>query len=301
MDRLEAMQVFVRVAERCSFGGAARDLGLPASTISDAVKQLERRLGVRLLERTTRRVRMTPDGEVYHQRCIAILTDIEDAETVFRGAKPKGVLRIDVQGTLARRVVLPALPRFFAEYPGLEIRMSESDRFIDLVAEGVDCVLRSGETADGSLVARRVALLPEATCASPAYIARFGMPERWDCLGGHRMVGFRSSAVGGVLPLEFMVGGERKTAMLPMVLTVDAAESYREAACHGLGLIQVPRYGVAGDFSSGRLFPVLDETPPSPTPVSLLFPRNRLLLPRVRVFVDWMTAEFGNAFGSTGG
>jgi DNA-binding transcriptional LysR family regulator len=292
MDRLDAMQVFVRVAERLSFAAAARDLGLPPSNVTEAVKRLERRFGVRLFERTTRQVRLTPDGEAYAKRCIAILADLEDAETVFRGVKPKGTLRIDVQGTLARRVILPSLPRFFADYPGIDIQMSETDRFIDPVREGVDCVLRSGSSPDSSLIVRRIATLSEVTCVAPAYVARFGLPERWDRLGGHRMIGFRSSATAGVLPLEFMVEGMRHTAMLPMVLSVDAAESYREAARQGLGLIQVPRYGVAEDFATGALIPVLEDTPPSPTPVSLLVPGGRLLAPRVRLFLDWVTAEF---------
>ncbi len=296
MDRLETMQVFVRVAERTSFSAAARDLNLPASTVSDAVRQLEERLGARLLERTTRLVRLTPDGEAYHRRCLALLADFEEAETAFRGAKPKGILRIDAQGSLARAIILPGLPRFLADYPGLQIQLSETDRFIDPVAEGVDCVLRAGPVGDTDLIARRVALLPEVTCASPNYIARFGMPERWDRLAGHRMVGFRSSAAGGVLPLEFMVADEKKTVMLPLVLAVDAAESYREAALLGLGLVQAPRYGRMEDFTAGRLVEVLPDTPPSPTPVSLMFPRNRLLSARVRVFLDWLTQEFRIAF-----
>jgi DNA-binding transcriptional LysR family regulator len=291
MDRLEAMRVFARVAERRSFSLAARDLGLPPSSVSDAVKQLEKSLGVRLLERTTRQVSPTPDGEAYHRRCLAILSEVEDAEAAFRGAKPAGLLRIDAQGNLARRFILPGLPRFFADYPGIEIQMSEGDRFIDPLREGVDCVLRAGTVTDGDLVARRVALMPEATFASPAYIARFGMPQRWDQLGGHRMVGFRSSATGSVLPLEFTVAGEIKTVMLPMSLAVDGAASYSAAARLGLGLIQVPRYGVEDD----TLLPVLEETPPTPTPVSLLYPRNRLLSPRVRVFIDWLTEEFREA------
>lgn len=293
MDRLKTMQVFVRVAERMSFSAAARDLGLPPSTVSDAVKRLEERLGVRLLERTTRQVRLTPDGEAYHRRCLSLLADIEESETAFRGAKPKGTLRIDAQGNLARRIILPGLPRFLSEYPGLEIQMSETDRFIDPVAEGVDCVVRAGEIGDSDLIARRVALLPEVTCASADYIARHGTPERWDRLEGHQMVGFRSSA--GVLPLEFMVGGEKKTVMLPMLLAVDAVESYSAAARLGLGLVQSPAYSKIEDFATGRLVEVLKDTPPSPTPVSLLFPRNRLLSPRVRVFLDWLTEEFRKA------
>lgn len=142
MDRLDQMRLFARVAERRSFSLAAQDLGVPASTATDAVKQLEARLGVRLLERTTRHVAVTPDGEAYYRRCLAILDDVEDAEGAFGGAKPKGLLRVDVQGRLARRFLLPSLPRFFAEYPGLELHMSEGDRFVDLIREGVDCVLR---------------------------------------------------------------------------------------------------------------------------------------------------------------
>lgn len=296
IDRLEAMQVFVRVAERNSFSAAALDLGLPASTVSDAIKRLEARLGVRLLERTTRQVRLTPDGEVYHRRALALIADFEEAETAFRGADPKGVVRVNAQGTLARHIILPALSEFLSRYPGLEIQLSETDRFIDPIAEGVDCVVRAGTVSDTDLVARRVALLPEVTCASPGYIARYGMPERWDRLEGHRMVGFRSSATGAVLPLEFVVAGEMKAVMLPMSLAVDAAESYREAARLGLGLVQSPCYSKLDDFTSGQLVEVLKDTPPSPTPVSLLFPRDRLLSPRVRVFIDWLTGEFRKAF-----
>jgi DNA-binding transcriptional LysR family regulator len=292
MDRLEAMRVFARIVEQKSFSAAARDMGLPASTVTDAVKQLERRLGVRLLERTTRHVSTTLDGEAYYQRCLRILDEIEDAEGAFSGAKPKGLLRVDVQGNLARRLILPTLPRFFAEYPDIELYMSEGDRFVDLVREGFDCVLRAGEPQDSDMVARRVALLEEVTVAAPGYIARFGKPAAWDRLSGHRMVGFRSSATGSVLPLEFMVDGARRTAMLPMTLSVSGADSYRAAARLGLGLIQVPRYALEDDLTAGALAPVLEDTPPSPTPVSLIYPRNRLLSPRVRVFIDWVTKAF---------
>lgn len=292
MDRLDAMRVFTRIVEQKSFSGAARDLGLPASSVTDAVKQLERRLGVRLLQRTTRHVSPTLDGEAYYQRCLRILDEIEDAEGAFSGAKPSGLLRVDVQGNLARRLILPTLPRFFAEYPGLELYMSEGDRFVDLVREGFDCVLRAGEPQDSDMVARRVALLEEVTVASPDYIARFGKPSRWDRLSGHRMVGFRSSATGGVLPLEFLADGVRRTVTLPATMSVNGADSYRAAARLGLGLIQVPRYALDEDLARGMLVPVLEDTPPSPTPVSLIYPRNRLLSPRVRVFIDWVAKAF---------
>ena len=292
MDRFDAMRVFTRIVERRSFTKAAEDLGLPRSSVTDAVRGLEARLGVRLLQRTTRQVSPTLDGEAYYQRCLGILDEIEDAESAFSGAKPSGLLRIDAQGGLVRRLILPSLSGFFAEYPGIELYMSEGDRFVDLVREGFDCVLRAGEPQVSDMVARRLALLEEVTVASPDYIKRSGRPKRWDALSGHRMIGFRSSATGGVLPLEFMVGEVRKTAMLPMTLSVNGAESYRAAARLGFGLIQVPRYALEEDFSHGALVPVLEDTPPSPTPVSLLYPQGRQLSPRVRVFIDWTSKIF---------
>lgn len=297
MDRLDAMRVFSRVVERRSFTLAAEDTGLPRSTVTDAVKQLEARLGVRLLQRTTRHVSPTLDGEAYHQRCLMILADVEDAESGFAGAKPRGLLRVDVHGTLARHFVLPNLPAFLETYPDIEFYMSEGDRLVDLVREGIDCVLRVGKPQDSDMVARRVAMLEEVTLASPAYIARHGMPADPDALlDGHRMVGFRSSATGGVLPLEFTVDGEVRAAALPSIVSVNAAESYFSTAKLGLGLIQIPRYHAEYALRSGELVLVLPNFPPPSTPVSVLYPRNRQLSPRVRVFIDWV----GRIFAANG-
>lgn len=294
MDRIDAMLVFARIVERGSFVRAAEDLRLPASTATDAVKQLEARLGVRLLARTTRQVRPTPDGEAYYRRCLAILADVEEAESAFRGGRPRGMLRVDVQGNQARHFIVPGLPRFFADYPDLEMFMSEGDRFVDLVHEGIDCVLRAGAPGPDGLIARHLATLPEVTVASPGYLARFGTPPNWEALEGHRMIGFHSSASGGVLPLEFMADGLRRTVALPATLSVDGAETYKEAARAGLGLIQVPRYAVARELGEGTLVEVLPATPPAPIPVHLLYPRNRQLSLRVRVFVDWVAREYAS-------
>lgn len=291
------MWVFTRVVERRSFTLAAEDLGLPRSTVTDAVKQLEARLGVRLLERTTRHVAPTLDGEAYHRRCLALIADVEDAEGAFGGAKPKGLLRVDVHGTLARHFVLPRLPAFLDDYPGIELFLGEGDRLVDLVREGIDCVLRVGDIKDSDMIARRVGLLDEITCAAPAYIARFGLPENPEDLAGHRMVGFRSSATGQLMPLEFTVGGVLRHVSLPATVSVNGAETFVAAARLGLGLIQVPRYHVAGDLDRGTLVAVLTGNPPSPTPVSLLYPRNRQLSPRVRVFIDWLGRAFGDGQG----
>ncbi|MND30530.1 LysR family transcriptional regulator [Brucella pituitosa] len=296
MDRFDAMRVFTRVAERRSFTLAAEDLGLPRSTVTDAVKQLEKRLGVCLLQRTTRHVSPTLDGEAYYRRCLSILKELEDAEGAFAGHKPKGTLRIDVHGTLARHFLLPALPRFFEAYPGIEIHMSEGDRFVDLVREGIDCVLRAGTLQDSDMIARRVALLKEITLASPAYLERHGTPTHPDNLAhSHCMVGFHSTSTGGLLPLEFTVAGRVVEVGLPAPMSVNAAESYVSAACLGLGLIQVPIYHAIKLMASGELVEVLADFPPKPTPVSLLYRRERQLSPRVRVFMDWLQQEFKEA------
>jgi DNA-binding transcriptional LysR family regulator len=260
--------------------------------VTDAVKQLEARLGVRLLQRTTRHVSPTLDGQAYYQRCLTILSDIEDAEGAFAGAKPKGMLRVDVHGTLARHFVLPSLPSFLETYPDIEFYMSEGDRLVDLVREGIDCVLRVGTPQDSDMVARRVAMLEEVTLASPSYVEKYGMPEHPEKLDGHRMVGFRSTATGGVLPLEFIVDGAVRNIALPAIVTVNAAESFVSAARLGLGLIQVPRYHAEKDLASGALVHVLSDFPLTQTPVSLLYPRNRQLSPRVRVFIDWLMKVF---------
>jgi DNA-binding transcriptional LysR family regulator len=292
MDRFDAMRVFSRVVERRSFTLAAEDLDLPRSTVTDAVKQLEARLGVRLLERTTRQVRPTLDGEAYHQRCLRLISDVEEAESAFGGARPKGLLRVDVHGTLARHFVMPRLPDFLAEYPGIELYMSEGDRLVDLIREGIDCVLRVGDLHDSDMIGRRVALLEEVICAAPVYIDRFGRPASVDGLDGHMMVGFHSSASGTLLPLEFVVGGKVREATLRTMVSVNGAESLVAAARLGLGLIQVPRYHVEKDLKRGTLVAVLPDCPPTPTPVSLLYPRNRQLSPRVRVFIEWLVRAF---------
>jgi DNA-binding transcriptional LysR family regulator len=292
MDRFDAMRVFSRVVERRSFTAAAEDTGLPRSTVTDAVKQLEARLGVRLLQRTTRHVSPTLDGEAYYRRCLSILADIEDAEGAFAGAKPKGMLRVDVHGTLARHFVLPNLPSFLETYPEIELYMSEGDRLVDLVREGIDCVLRVGTPGDSDMVARRLAMLEEVTLASPAYLEKHGMPEHPDRLDGHRMVGFQSSASGSLIPLEFLVNGQIRNVTLPATLSVNAAESFHAAALLGLGIIQVPRYHIERYLQSGELVHILSEFPLTPTPVSLLYPKSRQLSPRVRVFIDWLTTVF---------
>lgn len=292
MDRIDAMNAFTRIVEARSFTKVASDLGLPRSTLTDAIRTLEDRLGVSLLHRTTRVVRPTLDGEAFYHRCLSILSEVEDAESAFSGASPKGVLRVHVHGRLARHFLLPSLPDFMSRFPDIEIRIGEGDRLVDLVREGVDCVLRVGRPADSDMIIRQLALLPEVTCASPAYLDRFGTPQTIDALDGHRMVGFRSTATGAVMPLEFIRNGDVHKLTLPSPVTVSGADTLVTCARLGLGIIQKPRYSALDDLASGQLVELLQDTPPPSSPVSILYPRARHLSARVRAFINWAETAF---------
>lgn len=241
-----------------------------------------------------------------------------DLEVSVRGVRRNGYSRADAprlrglslgactlcpppeSANLARHFLLPSLPRFLAQYPDLRLHLGEGDRLVDLVREGVDCVLRVGDPHSSALVGRRVAMLEEATCASPDYLRRFGVPDTLDDLAGHRVIGFLSSATGSLIPLEFTVNGELRKITLPATVSVAEAETMLAAARLGLGLIQVPRYHVEQDLATGSLVTVLPGFPPSPTPVSLLYPHSRQLSPRVRVFIDWLTREFAARHATLG-
>jgi DNA-binding transcriptional LysR family regulator len=292
VDRFEAMQLFVRIVERQSFTLAALDTGVPRSTATQVIKQTEERLGARLLQRTTRVVRPTLDGEAYYRRCLGILNHVEDAEGAFRDVKPKGTLHVEVQGTLARHFLMPSLAEFFSRYPEIELSMSESDRWVDLVREGVDCVLRFGNLPDSDMVARRVGMLERLTCAAPAYINEFGAPQDLESLAAHRMVGMRSLTTGQLRQLEFVVGDNVRRIAVKSTLSVTGPESYLAGGRLGLGLVQVPRFHVQSHLDSGSMLQVLSDWPPPAMPVSLLYPHNRQLSARVRVFLDWAAREF---------
>ncbi|BBP74101.1 MULTISPECIES: LysR family transcriptional regulator [Pseudomonas] len=295
MDQVKAMKVFVRIYERSSFTLAAEDLNLPRATLTHTLNQFEAWLGTRLLERSTRRVRPTLDGEAYYQRCVQLLAQLEEAELAFRTVEPKGRLRVDLQGTLAKYFVVPALPAFLERYPEIEVSISEASHFIDLIAEGVDCVLRSGNLGDSSLIGRRVANLRQVTCASPAYLRKHGEPQNLDDLGRHQGVNYVSRATGKLFPFEFTENGELREVPLAGKVSVFGAEIYAASAVAGLGLIQVPHYRVAEQIGQGLLKEVLPDHPPPPMPVSVLYPQNRHMSPRVRVFVDWISEVFAKA------
>ncbi|MRW92986.1 LysR family transcriptional regulator [Duganella sp. FT80W] len=293
MDRFNAMRIFTRIVELESFSKAAEDLQIPAATATYTIKQLEARLGVRLLQRTTRHVSPTLDGQAYYQRCVRILADVEETEAGFgnSGVAPRGKLRVDLQGTLSRHYVLPRLQEFFARYPDIELEIGMSDRLVDLVREGVDCVLRVGELRDSSMVARRVATLQQVTCASAAYFERHGTPHTLEDLRaqGHRAVNFYSASSGKMFPFDFIVDGEQRSVVLPGSVSVSTAEAYAACCASDLGLVQLPRYHVETQLRSGEFREVLAQWRPHAMPVSVLYPHARQLSPRVRVFVDWLS------------
>jgi LysR family transcriptional regulator for bpeEF and oprC len=296
MDRLDAMRVFVRIVELGSFTKAADDLQLPRATATHTIQQMEKRLGVRLLHRTTRQVSPTLDGDAYYQRCVRLLADVEEADAAFSqsAVAPKGKLRVDLQGTLGMHFVLPRIGDFFERYPEMELEIGMGDRLVDLVREGIDCVLRAGEPRDSSMVGRRVALLEQVTCASKGYLAQHGEPKTLDEFKTHRAVNY-ASAMGKLLPFEFIVDGERRTLQLRGSVTVSHADAYVACCEAGLGFVQLPRYHVQQQLADATLREVLHANRPPPMPVSVLYPHHRHLSPRVRVFVDWVADQMRRA------
>jgi DNA-binding transcriptional LysR family regulator len=288
MDRFQEMQVFVRIAQCGSFSQASEDLHIPRATVSNLIKRLEKRLSVRLLERTTRQVRMTEEGKAYYRRCLHILDDLEEADNAFQDKPPKGLLRVNLQGTLAKHFVMPNIQDFVARYPDISLHIGEDDRLIDLVKEGVDCVLRAGNLQDSSLIAKPLTRLEQVTVGSPEYFEKHGKPITLESLKEHYVVAYLSTLVGMDSHLDFIVENDIVEIELSHKVSVTGADLYTDAALAGLGLIQVPRYRIEHHLKEGRLAVVLPHLPPPVMPVSVLYPQNRQVSLRVRVFINWL-------------
>ena len=295
MNRIEAMQIYVRVAELASFTQTADTMGLPKASISTAVQQLESELGTRLLHRTTRRVQMTQDGQVFYERCKDLLADMEELQGLFRNEPEalQGRLRVDMPSAVARDVVMPRLPEFLQAHPALEIELSSTDRRVDLIREGFDCVLRVGTLNDSSLIARPLGHYRMRNCASPAYLAQFGTPRHPDELVNHRLVHY-VPVLGGRDPgFEYIDPADGKSiryVAMPGALTVNNSDAYYAACLAGLGIIQVPGAGMSSELASGRLVEILPDYSAAPMPVSLLYANRRHQPKRVQAFMNWLTA-----------
>lgn len=292
MKLLEALQIYLRVAEQGSFTAAAHSLGLSRASVSGAVQQLEDLLGARLLHRTTRSVQMTQDGRVFYEHSRDLLANMDDLQNLFReDAGLKGRLRVDVPLPVARDLVIPRLPEFLRRHPDLEIELSSTDRFVDLVREGFDCVLRVGALEDSSLNAQPLGHYRMVSCASTEYLAERGTPRTLEDLVGHWLVhyvsslGARPPGFGYVDPRE---PGTQKSLPMEGAVTVNNAGAYLEACRSGLGIIQVPEAGVHPYLESGELEEVLPQYRPAPMPVSLVYANRRHLPRRVQVFMAWI-------------
>jgi LysR family transcriptional regulator for bpeEF and oprC len=294
MDKFLAMQVFVRVVETGGITHAADSLEIPKATATTLIQKLEASLGVKLLNRTTRRVSVTPDGAAYYERCVAILAQVRETEELLtqQHATPGGRLRVDVPTLIARSVFVPALPQFFARYPDIDLALSCNERRADLIEEGIDCAIWSGELQDSSLVARRVGFLYFAVCAAPSYISLHGEPHHPDELAQHRCVNHFSPRTGKVAEWVFSKSGTRIQTSLRGHIAVDDENSHVAAAEAGLGIAQIPAFILKDAMERGTLQLVLGDWFPEPAPLYVVYPQSRHLSRKIRVFVDWVAELF---------
>jgi DNA-binding transcriptional LysR family regulator len=291
MHLLEAMRLFVRVAELGGFTAAADSLGLPKASVSTAVRQLEAHLGTQLLHRTTRRVRITEDGRQAYERCKDLLADIDELSTAFaRGERAlDGRLRVDMPGGVARHLVIPRLGEFLAAHPRLQLELGSTDRRVEAIREGFDVVLRVGAPGDGSLIARPLGAFPLLNCASPAYLAARGVPQRLEDLAAHTLIHYVPAFGARPDAWEYVdADGTVREVAMTGTLTVNNAEAYQAACLAGLGLIQAPAPGLIALLRTGALVEVLPAHRAAPMPVTLLYPQRRHLPQRTRVFMDWL-------------
>jgi DNA-binding transcriptional LysR family regulator len=290
MNRLESMQVYVRVAELASFTQAADSLGMSKAAVSTAVRQLETGLGTRLLQRTTRRVQMTPDGLTFYERSKHMLDEMEELQTLFRqgAAELSGRLRVDMPVAVARNIVIPQLPAFLHAHPRLQVELSSTDRRVDVVKEGFDCIIRVGHLDDSSLIARPLGHFSMINCASPDYLARFGTPHSLADLAVHRLVDYAPALAGRPACFDYVDGAEERSVEVASAIAVNNSDAYHAACLAGLGIIQAPLTGVHELLAQGRLVSVLERYRAAPMPVTLLYPNRRHVALRAQHFMQWI-------------
>ena len=302
MDQMAAMRAFARVVEVGTFTRAARLLGMPKPTLSKLIQALESHLRTKLLNRTTRRVTVTADGAAYYERVVRIIADVDelDGSMTLSQASPKGRLRIDISAPLAMLIMIPALPQFHARYPDIQIDLGVSDRPVDLVGENVDCVVRAGDITDQSLIARRIGEFRLLSCATPAYLAQHGEPRHpAELERNHIVVGYFSSSSARSFPLEFKRGDEVEEINGRNIVAVNDGNAYVAAGLAGLGILMVPLFMVEEHLASGALQPVLRDWTSDPVPLYVVYPPNRHLSTKLRIFVDWVAELFGSHLGNS--
>ena len=294
MDRIAAMNAFVRVVEAGTFTKAADTLDLPNATVTRLIQGLEQDLKVRLLHRTTRSVTVTPEGATYYERVVRLLADLSDIESSARlsQGKPSGKVHVDAPAAISTMVIVPALAAFYRDYPDLEIELGVGNRRTDLVAEGVDCAIRVGELSEQMIVARQIGTFHLTTCATPAFLKAHGAPKSPDELASRPTVGLMSSRIGRSLLFRYVDGEAQAELALNHKLVVNDTNSYVAAGLAGLGIIQAPNYAVHEALKAGHLVALLDDWHTPIIPVHMLYAPNRYLSAKVRIFIDWTVALF---------
>lgn len=299
MDSLHAMRIFTRVVETGSFTKAADSLDIPLATASRLVHDLEAQLRVKLLRRTTRTVSVTADGEAYYERTVHLVRELDEVNNSFgtEHARPKGKIKVDTSASFAGSFLIPALPRFHARHPDVEIELCVSDRLIHMISENVDCAIRGGPMLDESVVARSIGHAAWTTCATPQYLARHGTPATPDDLrSGHNMVHFIATQTGKVVPARFGEGEAEIQVETNSFLSVNEGNAHLAAGLAGVGIIHSFDFKVRPYIEAGKLVPILESWRRPPYPYHVVYPQNRHLSQRLRVFIDWLV-EIGAELG----
>lgn len=295
MDRFNAMTAFVRVVESGSFTKAAKTLDVPKPTVTRLVQALEAQLRVQLIHRSTRALTLTPEGATYYERTVRLLAELDDIEAGTRSARarPSGRVKVELSVAMAATVIVPGLDAFYGKYPDIEIELSIGNRDADIVADGIDCAIRTGPIADQSLIARRIGYFHFTTCASPGYLARRGVPSDPDALAAeHDTIGMVSGRTTRPLPFAYCKDGARQVVVPRSRLALNDTHAYLAAATAGLGIVQAPSIAVQAAIEAGQLVPVLEGWQSDVYPTSIVYPPNRFLSAKVRVFVDWVVERF---------
>ncbi|HEY6529502.1 MAG TPA: LysR substrate-binding domain-containing protein [Cellvibrionaceae bacterium] len=292
MFRPETLLAFVRVSELNSFTKAAESLNLPKASMSAAIKQLEHQLGTQLIHRTTRLVQLTADGELFYERCKSLLSEVAELETLFINdpAEVSGRLRVDMPLNTAKNIVIPNLPEFISRHPKIQLEISSTDREVDVIREGFDCVIRASRLEDSTLIARTLGGFPQVNCISSEYAQRMGVPIRLEDLQHHYVVHYDRNFHTTRASFDYVIDEQEQSISMRHRVTVNNSDAYQAACLAGLGIAQMPTTCIKELLEQGEMLTVLPNYQAAPIPLHLMYPNKKNLPLRVRLFMDWVTA-----------
>jgi DNA-binding transcriptional LysR family regulator len=295
MENYEAIKRFLRVAELGSFTQAAATLGLPKASVSLSIQQLENKLGTQLLHRTTRKVKLTPDGEIFYERGVDLVAEMDELEGLFQtnDATISGLIRVDMSSAMARDIIIPRLPDFFRQYPNIHLDLSSTDHRVDLVTEGFDCVVRTGVLTDSGLIARPLGQLTQINFASPSYLSQFGEPTNLKDLNDHWLIHYKASVSAKFDAFEYWDGQICTKIPMRSKISVNNIDAYRATCIAGLGITQAPVFDKQALLAEGQLVQIMPNFRAPPMPISLLYPHRKNLSKRMKIFMDWLANLIG--------